>query len=260
MYAIDVSGYVSELYQVDIATGALTPIGELRDAGGNPAIAFGSSLAFDTSGVLWGLDGATARIGSINTATAEVALLPAPSSIPGFMSGITFDPATNVLYAVCEGGAAPGFYSVNTTTGAYTLLAANALTLSSISFGGNGVLYGVDYYANQLYQIDHSAGFAATAIGAPGSLHSIRELTAFGDGPGISLFAESDGLGLATIQVGPPNTSTVIGGLSGYGQIDGLAYSVITSNVVPEPSTLLLSTSLGAMVLAIGWRRRRRAA
>ena len=151
MYAATTGG---TLYSVNPNTVVTTLVGPLVTPSSTPAFQFTSSLAFDNSGTLWGLDGDTGVVGSINTSTGVTTILnPTPSVPGGFISGITFDPGSGALIASDEGNGS--LYSVSLVTGNYTLLGNMGMNASGIQFTPDGKLYAVAYGVGNIIQIDH---------------------------------------------------------------------------------------------------------
>jgi streptogramin lyase len=82
-----------------------------------------SALAFDSSGNLFAIDSSTDRILQLNKTTGAVLSSVALSVPLGVVAGMAFDPATGVLYAADGNvGGTNNLYTVNTTTGAMTLV------------------------------------------------------------------------------------------------------------------------------------------
>jgi len=109
-----------QLFRVNPATGAATVVGTIPGAN-DP-----SALAFDSSGNLFELD---TQINSTNNSTLSrldkntgaVLSTVTLSAKLGAIAGLAFDPTTGTLYAA-SGNFVSNLYTVNTTTGALTLV------------------------------------------------------------------------------------------------------------------------------------------
>jgi uncharacterized repeat protein (TIGR01451 family) len=150
-----------QLYQIDLATGIATAIGPVGfdDVEG---------LAFNCTGVLYGVDDITEQLITINLATgAGAAVGPLNIAFPGFQdAGLTFDTNGNLWMST---DIPQNFYSINPATGAATLVGAQGQPVTGLAFAA-GVLYGLDGAPpNNLVTINPATG-AATNIGALGAV------------------------------------------------------------------------------------------
>jgi hypothetical protein len=109
------------LFTVNLGTGAITPIGNLGNAGTQDI----SGLAFDAGGTLYGLDtGAptTTKLRTIDKATGNTLTTVNTNIDLGSTAALIFDPS-GVLYAADGGtGGTDTLYTVNTATGVLTAI------------------------------------------------------------------------------------------------------------------------------------------
>lgn len=165
--------------------------------------------------------------------------------------GLAFD-AGNVLYAVLDTGpggsiGADSLYTINTATGATTLIGATGLTsLQGLAFASSGKLYGWDIGIG-LVTLDTTTGVASDVSAAVGAVADIQTLDF---GPGGTLYGARDSL--YTIDTATGVASLV--GSGGYSDLRGIA--VISETSVPAPAGIGL---LGLGAGALAWSRQRRA-
>ena len=136
-YLTEVSGAVTNLYRGNVTTGSMTLVGPLS-AGGLMI-----DIACDSQGNLIGHSISTDSFYSIDPNTAVATLLGAHGLAANFAQGMDFDWSTDTLYAtIYTGGGTGGFYSVDTTTGAVTLIqdtfSLNAEMEISVKVGTGG--------------------------------------------------------------------------------------------------------------------------
>ena len=124
LYGIEgLSGADRTLFTIDPTTGAATTIGAVGILNVNDL----SAMAFDVAGNLFIVDTAIAALLRVNKATGAV-LNSVPLSVGslGPLAGLAFDPDTGIAYFANGGGSANNLYTLNTTTGALTLIGPNA--------------------------------------------------------------------------------------------------------------------------------------
>jgi hypothetical protein len=136
------------LFTINPATGAATTIGVLGIVNTNDL----SAMAFDTAGNLFILDTAVASLLRVNKATgATLGSIPLSIGSLGPLAGLAFDPVTGIAYFANGGGSTNNLYTLDTTTGALTLIGPNA-GLAGLAFApartvvpepGTLVLFGV---------------------------------------------------------------------------------------------------------------------
>ncbi len=120
VYVSSTDGVTSQLYTIDLGTGVATPIG--------PMTGFGLviDIAFDLTGQLYGHDIGTDEIISINKATGAAAAIGLTGVDSNFAQGMDLDASDGTIYLFAYfGGGAAEVRSVNTTTGATTLVVDN---------------------------------------------------------------------------------------------------------------------------------------
>jgi hypothetical protein len=148
-YALGATGAgVNTLYTLDIATGNTTLVGPLND----PAALF-IDLAVDNNGNMFTHDIVSDALYSVNKTTGAATLIGATGFAANFAQGMDFDPATNTLYAtIYTGGGAGSFVSIDTATGAGTLIADTTSWNAEMEMAIRGAATGSSCYAN----CDHS--------------------------------------------------------------------------------------------------------
>jgi len=123
----------------------------------------------DASGVLWAVDD-TLQLGAMDTATG--AFIPSVT-ITGTgagenPTGLAFVDAASPFYMSTSSGADSLLYTVDTATGAATLVGSMGTPLMiDIAINAQGEMYGHDISSDSIYSIDTSTG-AATLIGPTG--------------------------------------------------------------------------------------------
>ena len=232
----------TNVIRIDPSTGAGTLIGP---SGLNTTL----SLARDPSGTLFTTTtGSTANLATINPVTGVGTLGPAITGTGlAFLgaSGLAFAPGSGVLFASINDpslGTQAGLYTINTGTGAATLVGfIDGHAVSDIAFSPTGTLYGWDSAVEGLLAINTSTGVGAvvSAVGGP----DLRALTfdSAGNllGGGTSLYHINTATG----------STTLIGALGLADFTRGMAFTA-----TPEPGT---STLLGTGVVILFATRRR---
>jgi hypothetical protein len=132
LYSVDGSGI---LYTVDTSTGVATLVGNV------PGAQDLSAMAFDNSGNLFIIDTSSRLLLRVNKANAAVLASVALSPTPGGgVAGLTFDLTTGTAYYASGAGTTNNLYTLNTTSGALTLVGPLAGTvdgLGGLAFSGS---------------------------------------------------------------------------------------------------------------------------
>jgi hypothetical protein len=132
MYASGYTGSVSNLYTINMATGAATLVGQI-----NATIVIG--IAADASGNIFGIDLSDILI-SINKTTGTPTTIGPLGVNINYAQDIAFDRNNNILYGALY-TTSGGFYTINTTTGQASFIhnfIAEVCALSIPSSGGTG--------------------------------------------------------------------------------------------------------------------------
>jgi DNA-binding beta-propeller fold protein YncE len=126
------SAGVRDLFRINTTTGAATVIGDMMQ----PASDL-SAMAFDASGNLFVIDTQNKLLLSVNKSTAAVTHSQLMNVQLGDTAGMAFSPSTGTAY-VADGGTSGtnALYTLNTTTGALTLVGATGAAngLAGLSF------------------------------------------------------------------------------------------------------------------------------
>ncbi len=123
--------------------------------------------------VATGSNGVNGQLFTVNPATAAFTLVGPilEAGNPVSITGLAFDPNTNILYAVSSGNSPTdprSFFSIDPTTGAATLIgASNGLQASDLAFNAAGVLFAWRQNLNVLATVNLATG-APTSLGASG--------------------------------------------------------------------------------------------
>jgi hypothetical protein len=159
LYGGTTNGYI---YAINPSNAATTEVGPALN-GISPAFEFLSSLDFNPAGVLFGLDGRNGNLGIINTTNGQTTLITSSGlSSVGFLAGLAIDHTTGVAYVSDED--LEKLYSVNLSTGQYTLLGNDGQEFAGLKLDALGNLYGVVYGTGQIYQINPNT-LATTLVG-----------------------------------------------------------------------------------------------
>ena len=149
-----------------------------------------------------------------------------------FTTGIAFDPDTGDLFGLDQLG---NLYSVDQTTGAFSLIGDTSSATRGLSFSPDGTLYGFGE-EGAVFTIDPATAVATALSGAGAPIDSITQDSTFT--PAGALFvADFDG---DLIQIDPLTGDPL--GSSTTGEGSGLA-ALIPFQPVPEPAALALLLS-----------------
>jgi hypothetical protein len=126
----------------------------------------------NTTGILYAVDNTTRQLGTLNkttgvfTSVVTITGLPAAENVTGLAFQTSF--AAGPVYVSAGDGVATNLYTINTGTGAATLVGATGTALMiDIALNSSGQMYGMDIGTDSLYTINTATG-VATLIGAIG--------------------------------------------------------------------------------------------
>lgn len=240
LYAIDDA--TNALYTIDPNTYALTLVG-YTGVGGD----FGDLAYNPNSGTAYWVPGrGNDTLYTMNLGTGAVTQV----GMHGVddMFALAYDPLTNKLYGDATNG---NFYSINTTSGAATLLGNNGVYPGGMTFNSTTgqLVLTMAGGSGSFYAINPATG-AATLLGSPGFLND-NGVTWDAD-KGVYFVDDWSG----NLYEVDPNTWTykVVSTLNGD-PFDGIIYVNGGSGSTPEPGSLLL---LGSGIVAVGSRLRRK--
>lgn len=128
--------YDDKLVRVDVTTGLSEVVGLLRDSGTFRGI---WSLAIHDNGTAYALSDES--LFSVNLSTGALTPIVVGYDLAGsFTYGFAYDPKTDKFYVAEDGS--DGLYSLDITTGVFTLLATNSdYWVGSMSFDSEGYLW-----------------------------------------------------------------------------------------------------------------------
>lgn len=151
-----------QLISIDPVTGAGTLIGSIGFV--TPGLAFDSN-----SEILYGLESAPEdRLHTIDPDTGTPTVVGDTGLSTTVPSGLAFDPETGTLFVTATTGISADLYTLNTSTGAATLVGPTGITglLMRLAFDPmTDTLFGAHF--NNLYELNATTG-AATLIGPIG--------------------------------------------------------------------------------------------
>lgn len=241
-WSVDV--LTGNLVKLDLGTGSLTTVG----ATGFPVI---RSLAFSSSGALFGIDQLGAQLLSIDPGTGATAVVGPLGSGTAGIGGLVFD-AAGTLYYADEFN--ENLYTVNTATGAASLVGSMGQSVTGLAFRADGTLFGyADNPDNTLVTINKLTGLATT-VGAIG-LVSPDGGIAFDDAGQLWAVFQSGQYGIVNQATGAVALNGSFAGV----QLSALDIQLQPAAGVPEPTSIGL-VALSALGLLSHRRRRRRAA
>lgn len=222
------------LCTVDTTTGIITPIGAL----GVP-YAFGD-LAFDSSaGVMYMTDGwgaSSANSSSLYKVdlTTGVATFVGQMGVTSIFS-LVYDPTSNKLYGAISTHTPTGFYGINRTTGAATIIGDPAIYLDGMTYvGSTNDIVGIYAGPGSVHSIDPLTGLS-TMIGGSGFVNNCGVAW----GPATNQVYSLDHSGnLYAFDVGAGYARTTL--FSGLGSMDGLA---LAGGGCPAPTNYCTSST-----------------
>jgi len=135
VYDVLASG-AEDLFSINTSTGMATDIGAII-----PFVIAGndlSAMAFDASGNLWVYDDDALKLYTVNTSTGAIltsvnVTVNGMSQFTGSVAGMSFNPANGTLY-LATGEGTTNLYTVNTTTGALSLVGSTGENISGLAF------------------------------------------------------------------------------------------------------------------------------
>ncbi len=111
------------LATINLTTASVTTVAPIVVSPPPPVAPLWIDIAIDNAGNMFGHDLASDALYSINKTTGAAALIGPTGLLANFAQGMDVDPASNVLYATLyTGGGVGNFVSINTTTGAATVV------------------------------------------------------------------------------------------------------------------------------------------
>ncbi len=134
----------TQLYTLDIGTGAATLIGDITNAPGIFAI------AVNCDGEIYGFDSAGGNLVSIDPTTGAATIVGSLGVSSIFAQDADFDPETGMLYWTIFNGASGELRSVDVNTGNSTLITTWSADLISFGIFGDCPSTGVEQTSNEV--------------------------------------------------------------------------------------------------------------
>jgi len=184
MYSV--SAFTGRLSTINLTTGATTLVGS------NAFQMTGLTFSGDLS-TLYSFDGNGGALLAVNPADGSAVVI-GPTG--GSVLDLTTDSAGNVF-----AGGTGGIYSINTTTGAASLI-GDGTFWTAIAFDSTDTLYGIEVSSDSLYTIDTTTG-SRTLVGGSigGDVRGLAFASVVPEPSSIVLFGfGAVGLGLLTIR------------------------------------------------------------
>jgi hypothetical protein len=208
--------------------------------------------------VATGSGGVTGNLYTVDPATA-VATVVGPilaGGLPIAMTGLAFDPTTNLLYGITSNNS-PNIprhlVTINPATALATDIGALGIGGADIAFDAAGNLYMTSGNATNLYSVNKATG-AATVIGATGTGDSGSGLAI--NAGGTAFFAGNGDHGaLATLNLatGAATLGATLTGAPNNGGIDSMKFSStgvlfgVDNNNSPVNNLVTINTATGAV-------------
>lgn len=255
LYGADYNpGSPSQFYSINTSTGVITHIG-------STGVTNIGDLTSDQVSTIWGIQANTDDLVTINSATGVGTVGPTITgtglSASAAIYSLAWDPVTGILYgntSVGNGATADTLYSINTTTGAATMLGRIGINdVYALGFSQNGTLYGVENADDNggLLNINLTTG-VGTLVGNTG-VQGIFDIASDPSGSGFYA-AESNTFALYKLNVATA-TATEVGSYESIANIAGLAF-LAPGSATPEPDSILLLTA-GLGLIGFGTSRRK---
>ena len=125
----------------------------------------------NSTGILYAVDNATRQLGTLDKTTAAFSSLVTITGLGAAenVTGLAFNSfASGPVYLSAGDGVATNLYTINTSTGAATVVGPTGTALMiDIAINGSGQMYGMDIGTDSLYSINTATG-TATLIGLTG--------------------------------------------------------------------------------------------
>ncbi|MBI4878145.1 MAG: hypothetical protein HY812_00585 [Planctomycetes bacterium] len=157
-----VDSNLDQLFSVDLATGAATPLASTANHG----LDIPADLTWrgDTS-ELWTIDLSGGEAGTIDVAAGT--FTPLLQTGQSGWQGMAWDPVTQLFYLSHQNGSS---YVLDPVNGATTLLGPSGFSLiTCLDVDGAGVLWGIDYSSGAVVRLDKATGVGtAVATTIPG--------------------------------------------------------------------------------------------
>jgi hypothetical protein len=198
---------------IDTATGSWTTIGNTGQTRLN-------GLARDTGEVFWTVawDGATSSWLATVDASTGVATIVATVSPSLDVRGLAFDGA-NTLYAIHNNPSSDDLYTIDTTTGASTLVGPTGYGgVQGLAYSpASGILYAWDV-ASGLVIVNPATGAGTDVNAAVGGTTDIQTISALPDG---SMY----GVRYDLYTINPADGSYVVAAVGGYPDVRGADFT-----------------------------------
>lgn len=182
-------GLAAQVREVDLATGAATPLGTMTGILGATDDSVPAALAYDlVAGRLYAVSSIEDRLYVVDPTDWRTRVVGDLQLGPNFIvSGLEHDLATGQLFGVGSDGGAGRLFTVDAATGAATIVGPTGLTgVQSLAFDpASGELFVIDTTADRLYRVDRATG-ATSGVGqllaatfVDGMAHCLDDLTMY---------------------------------------------------------------------------------